>query len=269
MFLRPGPRYGVGIMSGWFQAIVDVACPPRCRGCGVWGPVGADDLCAPCAARIWALIAAPCCPCCGAEVASFELIDGRCHECRDRPASVLQTARVARYDGSVRRMLLDFKFHGREALAPVLSQWLAMAVQAHGRPERFDAVTFVPSHWRHRLMKPLYPARLLAERAAVHLDRPFVPLLRRVHARSSQIGLSYDARRENVRGAFAMARGAQLAGARLLLIDDVRTTGATLEECARVLHGAGASEVFAAVVCKADWRQQAHGDPTAPLADGY
>lgn len=255
-------------MPGWTRAIVDVVYPPRCRGCGVWGAVDADDLCPSCTVRVLVQIAGPCCPRCGSEVAQFELSEGRCHECRTRSAAVVQTARVGPYEGSLRELLRAYKFHGREGLARLLSRWLSLAIQSHDWLGRIDAVTFVPSHWRHRLAKPLYPARLLAAQAANQLSLPFVPLLRRIHARTHQIGLSYTARQANVRGAFAMAGGVQLSDARLLLIDDVRTTGATLEECARVLREGGASEVFAAVICKADWQHQAHGAETAPLTTG-
>ena len=168
-------------------------------------------------------------------------------------AVVKRTARVGPYEGSLRELFLAYKFRRREGLAPLLSRWLSLAVQSHDWLDRVEVVTFVPSHWRRRLLKSVYPARMLATHAARNLGLPFAPLLRRVHARYHQIGLSYAARRENVRDAFSMARGVRLAKARVLLIDDVRTTGATLEECARVLRRGGAAEVFAAVVCKADW----------------
>ncbi len=240
-------------MSGWTKAIADVVYPPRCRGCGVWESVGTDDLCGVCAAQLLEQVVSPCCPRCGGRVAAFELNEGRCQECRTLSAAVVQTARVGPYEGSLRDLFLGYKFRHREGLAPLLARWLSLAVQSHDWLDRVDAVTFVPSHWRRQLMKPLYPSRLLAEHAAGNLGKPFVPLLRRVHARYHQIGLSYTARQANVRGAFSLVRGVRLSDARLLLIDDVRTTGATLEECARVLRRGGASEVFAAVVCKADW----------------
>jgi predicted amidophosphoribosyltransferase len=81
-------------------------------------------------------------------------------------------------------------------------------------------------------------------------------VLRRVRGGPHQIGLSHSQRVENVRGAFAMARGVTLRGARLLLVDDVMTTGATLNECAKVLRRGGAAEVYAAVVLTVDARRR-------------
>lgn len=83
---------------------------------------------------------------------------------------------------------------------------------------------------------------------ARRLNLPLVRVLRRTRAGPHQIGLSYTARAANVRGAFAMRPGVELRDARLLLIDDVRTTGATINECAKVLQASGAAEVYAAVV---------------------
>jgi predicted amidophosphoribosyltransferase len=94
----------------------------------------------------------------------------------------------------------------------------------------------------------------LAEFVARHTKLPFVPLLRRRYPGRRQTGLSEMERRENVRGLFAPARAVTLQKARVLLVDDVRTTGATLEECAKILKRQGAREVYAAVVAERDWQ---------------
>jgi len=159
-------------------------------------------------------------------------------------------------------MLRAYKFRGREGLEPLLAWWFAAAIQSHPWLDRVEAVTVVPTHWRRHLVKTHYPARALAVRTAARLDRPFADLLRRLRGGPHQIGLSYTARLANVRGAFTVRRGVTLNQARLLLLDDVRTTGATLEECARVLMAAGAAEVYAAVLCKAEWHHQAGGPIT-------
>lgn len=241
------------VMRTWVGSMLDVVYPPRCRACGVWGRLGHAEVCDGCACRLAEQFGSPCCPRCGGRVGSFALIEGRCQECRDLSGAVVQTARVGPYEGLLRDLVLAFKFRGSEGLAPVLSEWMAAAIRSHDWLGQVEAVTFVPAHWRRQWWRSVHPARSLAAQAALDLAKPFVPVLRRVHARSRQVGLSYAARQANVRGAFAMARGVRLTGARLLLVDDVRTTGATLEECARVLRRGGASAVYAAVVCKADW----------------
>lgn len=94
-------------------------------------------------------------------------------------------------------------------------------------------------------------------------DLPYVSLLRRVRAGPHQVGLSYEKRIANVQGAFALRRGCELRDARLLLVDDVTTTGATIKECAKVLRRGGAKEVYAAVVSSVGWSGTPHGQPAS------
>jgi predicted amidophosphoribosyltransferase len=133
-------------------------------------------------------------------------------------------------------------------LDPVLGGWLAEVVGAARWLDRVEAIVAVPTHWQHRLGRPLYAAEALAAGVARHTGLPLVPVLRRVRAGRHQIGLSFSERAENVRGLFTVRRGVTLDDSRLLLIDDVKTTGATVNECAKVLRRAGAAEIYAAVV---------------------
>jgi len=248
--------------KAWIREAVDVLFPPRCRCCGRGEGVGADDLCGGCHGALMDQVSQACCPRCGAEVATFELDAGRCHECRERSLRIAGTARVGPYAGALRELLVAYKFRGREHLEPLLVRWLAAAIRAHGWLDRVEAVTYVPTHWRRRLARNLHPARMLAGGVARSLGLPLVETLRRCRAGSHQIGLSYSARQANVRGAFAMQTRVRLKDAQLLLVDDVRTTGATLEECARVLRSNGAARVYAACVCKAEWQHQSGGPIT-------
>ncbi len=101
------------------------------------------------------------------------------------------------------------------------------------------------------MARPLYPAEALAAAVAQATDLPQLPILLRIRAGAHQVGLSFAQRAANVRGVFRLRKGVRLHDARLLLVDDVRTTGATLEECAKVLRRSGAREVFAAVALRA------------------
>jgi len=159
--------------------------------------------------------------------------------------------RVALYDGAFGALIRAWKYHGQECFSKPLGTWLAEAVRAALWFDRVEAVVPVPTHWRHRFGRPVYAAEALAATTADRLNLPCVPLLRRVRAGPHQIGLSYTQRQANVRGAFALARGVRIDGARVLLIDDVRTTGATLEECARVLRKAGCLTIYAGVAATA------------------
>ncbi|MBI4719201.1 MAG: ComF family protein [Planctomycetes bacterium] len=244
------------------RALVDLVFPPRCAGCGAWGttaPVRTGgslpfaDFCSPCCAELGALSTLPCCPHCGSGVSSFELSQGRCATCRERGVLCDGLVRCGPYRSGLRTVVRGYKYHGRELLEPALGGWLGAMVEQAPWIARVDAVLPVPTHWRRRLTRAYYPPEALAAHVSRQCRLPRADVLRRIRAGSRQIGLSFTDRVENVRGAFTMVPGAALQRARLLLIDDVRTTGATLGECVRVLRRAGAAEVFAAVVAVVDW----------------
>ena len=195
----------------------------------------------------------PACPTCGSAVAPFEVSEGRCRECRQRPARVSGTVRVGPYKAYLGQAVRAFKYKGREELGTVLGGWLAKAVEQAPWRERVEAIVSVPTHWRRRLTRPFHAAEPLASVVGRQAGLPRVPILRRVRAGPRQIGLSHTERAKNVLGAFAIRKGVTLRRARLLLIDDVRTTGATIEECAKVLRRNGAAEVYAAVIVTVGW----------------
>jgi ComF family protein len=132
---------------------------------------------------------------------------------------------------------------------------MAESISASTWYDRIDVVASVPTHWTRRLRRSFHAADALAILIAKRLKLPYAALLKRIRGGPHQIGLKYEERRANVRDAFAMCRGAELRAARVLLVDDVKTTGATVNECAGVLKKAGAAEVYVAVVALAG------GDP--------
>jgi ComF family protein len=158
---------------------------------------------------------------------------------------------AGRYEGALRDVIHAFKYEGRRSLAAPLAAMMRDA----GRPvlQDCDCVVPVPLHPWRRLRRGFNQARDLAGR----LDRPVADALWRVRATPSQMALPAGARRTNLRGAFIVSplcvRGAPLYGAPVrdrivVLIDDVRTTGATLDECAKVLLRGGAREVRALTI---------------------
>jgi len=123
------------------------------------------------------------------------------------------------------------------------------------RGETWDCIAAVPLHWRRRWGRGFNQSELLARRLAGLSGVPFASLLKRVRATPAQAGLSSARRRRNLAGAFACRRqAASLQGQRILLIDDVMTTGSTLAACARVLKRAGAARVGVLTVARADRR---------------
>jgi len=164
---------------------------------------------------------------------------------------IAASARVGPYRQALGHLFRAYKFHDRDELHPLLADWLVEAVRAAPWLDRVEAVTCVPTHWLRRLDRKFHAAEVLAAHVARRLEKPYVSILRRVRAGRHQLGLSYAQRAANVRGAFALVDGVKLHKARVLLVDDVRTTGATIEECAKVLRRGGAADVYAAVVLSA------------------
>jgi ComF family protein len=123
--------------------------------------------------------------------------------------------------------------------------------RAFPREERFDAIVPVPLYWRRRIERGFNQAELLARQLSGSTGLPVVRVLRRVRATSTQAGLSNTSRRRNVAAAF---RSRSVAGKRLLLIDDVMTTGSTAAACATALKRAGAARVALLTVARVDRR---------------
>ena len=152
------------------------------------------------------------------------------------------------YEESVRRSLLRFKFRGARHYAKSFGRLLAMAVmQAH--PEGIDLITWVPVSFLRKLRRGYDQVELIAKAVSEELGIPCEKTLKKVRHNRPQSGLeSHPERRANVLGAYRCTNPELMKNKRILLLDDILTTGATAGECARVLLTAGGSEVHCAVV---------------------
>lgn len=243
--------------------MADLLFPPRCALCREWFDGRGERLCSDCRERVRVECDQAACPTCARDVAPFEVCEGRCKICRDKRLRIVGTVRVGPYAENLGRLIRSYKYAGRDQLGPVLGGWLTRRVAEAPWRERVEAVVSVPTHWRHRIRRPLHAADALASVIAKKQGLPHVSILRRVRAGPHQVGLSYEQRTGNVRGAFALCSGGELRRARLLLVDDVTTTGATLKECAKVLRRAGAAEVYAAVVLSVGWNRASDAQPAS------
>lgn len=152
------------------------------------------------------------------------------------------------YEDQVREGLLRFKFQGARAAAVPLGELVARCAAEQFFGE-FDTVTWVPVSKKRLRRRGYDQARLLAENACRLWDTKPVQLLRKCVDNPAQSGLTEPAaRKANVLGVYETADGADIAGKRILLVDDICTTGATLAECVRVLKDAGAADVVCAAV---------------------
>lgn len=141
------------------------------------------------------------------------------------------------YEGAWRQMLHRFKFRGKRALARPLGSWLGTSLGEQTCWE-LELVVPVPLHRRRQQERGYNQAHLLAYFTAGALGLPLRTLLARPKAAPAQSGLSYRRRLENVRGAFVY-RKVSLPGKKVLLVDDIYSTGATMQEAAGILHGQG------------------------------
>ena len=133
-------------------------------------------------------------------------------------------------------------------LAAVMGQWL---LEALPRNERFDAIVPLPLHWWKRMQRGFNQSELLSRELSLRTGIPMLPLVRRRRATPAQAGLTSAQRRQNMRGAFEVRNPSQVDGRTLLLIDDVMTTGSTVNACAKALKSAGAARVCVLTVARA------------------
>jgi ComF family protein len=178
--------------------------------------------------------------------------EGRCALCRTGLRGFDAAYCFGSYEGTLRELIHLYKYGRIQTLARPLADLLAAALPLD---ERFDAVTPVPLHWRKQWQRGFNQSDLLARAVARRRGIPVVRALRRTRSTQTQAGLSNTERRKNVAAAFQCRRsGETLAGRRVLLIDDVMTTGSTAAACARVLKQAGAARVVLLTVARVDRR---------------
>lgn len=191
---------------------------------------------------------------------------GLCRLCRSGAVEFEAAYSFGLYEGELRELVHLFKYDGVRSLSGVFGEWLAAAMPRH---QRFDAIAPVPLHWWRWFRRGFNQSELLARELSRRTGVPLLAqALRRVRATPQQAQLSRGARRRNVARAFQAARPAELAGKRILLIDDVFTTGATLNACAAALKKAGAAHVSSLTLARVDRRPPRLFFTAAPAPSG-
>ena len=231
-------------------ALLDLLYPPHCAICFCKTPTG-EHLCPACRKGAPA-IRAPFCDVCSEPF--FGRIDGVfiCPNCRDRRFRF--TCAVSRYQSrsTVRELIHRFKYNGKVYLRHVLTDLLTEALQdSRLQSPPCDRLVPVPLHPTRERERGFNQALLLAEGLARRSAIPLADCLKRTRYTTTQTIFDREERMENLRGAFQMRQNADVRNLHLLLIDDVLTTGSTVDECARVLRDAGAASVRVATVARA------------------
>lgn len=155
------------------------------------------------------------------------------------------------YEGHIRDAVLRFKFHGMQSYAQQFAKWMTIPVRAE-LEGKYDLISWVPCSVRRRRVRGFDQAELLARHLAKELGVPCGPVLKKVRNTLKQSQMPNAARRRgNVLGAYRALRPEAICGKRILLVDDVLTTGATLSECGKVLRIAGSGDPVCAVIAVA------------------
>ena len=232
--------------------VLDLIYPRSCACCGK--PMGTEamNICWDCRAG-FDFIAEPFCKLCGDPVDGMVEHEFLCSSCQDRRPHFVAARSAVRYRGDLRHALWAFKYGGATFLDQDFGVLLAACVRTHYPAVSFDAVVFVPLYPKRERERTYNQSRLLAAGVAGALGSPFLGgSLRRVRATRTQTDLTADQRRANVRGAFRACNEDWLDGRTMLLVDDVMTTGATVNECAGALKKAGAAGVYVVTVARGE-----------------
>ena len=225
-----------------FAVLLDLLFPPACAVCRGRLPDEEQFLCARCREKI--LPAEKCCIRCG-----YPLSGGfSCPRCRGYDYAFSGACAVFLYQGEVRKAIRRFKYGGRTGLARPFGELMAAQVKCRAWSD-CDAVVPVPLHPERLRERGYDQALLLAQAVAKDLQLPVCSCLLRFENTASQTTLAAKARWENVRGVFCPAPGKPVPG-RVLLIDDLLTTGATAHYAAEALLAGGAEAVYLAVLCR-------------------
>jgi ComF family protein len=241
-------RAGRGLAHG----LLGLVYPGLCLTCG--RPLGdADDsFCYPCMEMLFKDPHSVC-PGCAATVGPFGIVEGRCPNCKEERFAFAVVLRLGEYDGLLRQVVLRLKDRRGEGLAELIGERWAHRARGPFQELGVQGIVPVPLHFWRRMLRGYNQSAALARGLARGLGLGCVNgWLRRVRHTPRQTAQTAAGRRHNVRGAFAVRRGAPVVGRSLLLVDDVMTTGATADEAARALRAAGAARVAVAVLARAE-----------------
>ena len=238
-------RFGGSALEGFCHLL----CPAVCDWCRA-GILETDRrLCRDCWNELLECTAGDYCPGCGKDASKYAIIGGRCASCQDGKVHFDGIARAGVYDSVLRNLILAFKFQDRTELGGLLRELAESALRGSAFGEEIELFVPVPLHWRRRLERGYNQSHLICKGAAP-AGRVSTDLVR-IRYTQRQWNLSPAKRRKNVAGAFAVRRGHKFSGKSVCLVDDITTSHATLNECAKTLKAAGAGKVLACVVAVA------------------
>lgn len=225
------------------STLIQFLLPRQCPCCEKFLKEGEQGFCSNCLSEIrW--IEPPFCSICGAPFVSKEAENHPCGGCLTHRKSFGVARALGAYEGSLQKTIHRWKYKEKTYLTPFFGQWMAEGLNRHWEPGSFDLLIPVPLH-PHRLRERGFnQALLLVKEISCRTGIPYgKTILRKKKPTIPQVTLSGLERERGLKGAFQAVSGEGLAGRSVLLVDDVYTTGATVNACARALRRAGAKRV--------------------------
>jgi ComF family protein len=240
-------KQGVGFVLGGLNQLL---WPAVCINCHENIGEGDNNLCKNCWGELLECTGGDYCPRCGRDASRFAIVAGACPDCQGKEFYFDGIARGGVYAQSLEKMILALK-KGQTELDLVLGFLANSALQGSGFYKEVELFVPVPLHWTRRFVRGYNQSLIIAKRLKHPTARISIDLVRIRRTKFQPAMASPAARAKNVAGAFAVRKGHNFAGRKICLVDDIKTTGATLNECAKILKQAGASKVFALVLAVA------------------
>jgi len=237
-------------MTFALQSLNQLLWPTVCVNCRRSISETDNKLCKNCWDRLVVCTGGDYCRRCGRDAGRFAMLAGACPDCQGKEVRFDSIARAGVYDQTLRKMILAFKNGGTE-LDSVLGFFANSALQGSDFYSDVELFVPVPLHWSRRLFRGYNQSHVLAGKLTHPMAKISADLIRNRRTKAQPAMASPAARAKNVAGAFAVRYRHEFAGRKICLIDDIKTTGATLNECAKMLKQAGASKVFALVLAVA------------------
>lgn len=229
------------IVLSIFYGFVDMIFPSKCVCCGTNISIRYNSVCGKCLDEI-DFIENECGICSGV------LIDGICDVCSGRKFYIERNIAVADYSGVMKSMLHNYKFSSRRRLASHLTG--AALEKIHGHSGLFDIISAVPMNRRKKWKRGFNQSEIIARQISKKLGKKYRSLLKERPYFKTQRDLGLRERFLNVLERYEIINERMVEGKRILLVDDVFTTGATINECARILKSFGANEVYSLTIAR-------------------
>ncbi|MDD3694633.1 MAG: ComF family protein [Lentisphaeria bacterium] len=227
----------------WLRRLDQVLSPDVCLLCRQ-EPATTEMLCPACQESLPAFGELRCALCGGERPALLEV----CRACVEAGGFLwFRGVSAFPFRDSIREAIHRYKYKGHTYLARFFARHMLQAWQSHGAPARPELLVPVPLHWRREMQRGYNQATLIAEFLSREMKIPCLEALTRKRKTAQQAGLSREERMRNLKNAFALKNNISVKGRSILLLDDVLTTGNTLQEASRVLLQAGAAEL--SVIC--------------------